>query len=99
MVPGLFLVIPGIGFPGARACALAAGIVGSARSLFLHARAGRVHWRAGAVLAGGALLGAGSGVYFLHLPGFAEVGRPLLAAVLWFVAGRFVVDLRRDARG
>ncbi len=95
MVPGLYLALPALGFPGARACALAAGVVGSSRSLFLHARAGRVHWRPGLVLGAGALVGAVLGVSFLHLPGFAEVGRPILAAVLWFVAGRFLFDLRR----
>ena len=95
MVPGLVLVLPAVGFPGARACALAAGAVASARSLFLHARAGRVQWRPAATLALGALAGAVTGVWFLHLPGLAEVGRPMLAVVLWFVAVRFLVDLRK----
>lgn len=92
MVPGLYLALPAIGFPGARACALAAGVVGSIRSLRLHARAGRVHWIPGLTLGIGALFGATAGVFFLRIEGFAEVGRPILAVVLWFVAGRFLVD-------
>jgi uncharacterized membrane protein YfcA len=36
MVPGLYLILPALGFPGARACSLAAGVFGSSRSLFLH---------------------------------------------------------------
>jgi hypothetical protein len=36
-----------------------------------------------------------AGVNFLHQPGFAEVGRVILALVLWFVAGRFLLDLLR----
>ncbi len=95
MVPGLYLILPAMGFPGARACSLAAGVIGSARSLFLHARAGRVHRSPGLLLGAGALLGAVAGVHFLHLPGLAEVGRPILALVLWFVAARFLVDLLR----
>ena len=98
MVPGLYLILPAMGFPGARACSLAAAVVGSSRSLFLHARAGRVHRSPGLLLGAGALGGAVAGVNFLHLPDFAEVGRPILALVLWFVAARFLVDLVRGGK-
>lgn len=97
MVPTLFLGL-GLPFGEARATSLAAGAVGALRSLVLHAKDGRVDFRAGAPLALGALGGSIAGVWAVHLEGAAEVGRLLLAAILWFTAGRFALEVWR-ARG
>lgn len=96
MVPGLLLVLPELGFAGARASSLAAGAVASGRSLWLHAGAGRVRWSAGLRLAAGALLGAGLGVWIVHLPGLRDVGRPVIGGILVFVAARFLRDLIKN---
>ena len=98
MVPGLYLGIPGLGFSTARATSLAAGSVAAARSLWLHARAGRVRWRSATWLAAGALLGAVLGVRTTRLAGVADLGRILLALVLLFVALRFARELWWRAR-
>ena len=54
--------------------------------------------RSSALLLGaGALLGAAAGVLVVHQPGWADVARRMLGGVLWLVAVRFVLDLRRSA--
>ena len=95
MVPGLLLVLPQLGFAGARAGSLAAGAFASARSLRLHAKAGRVRWAAGLRLGAGALVGSVIGVNLVHLPGLRDVGRPIIGFILVFVATRFVWALVR----
>jgi len=96
VVPALFLGIPGLGFDGARAAALAAGLVGSARSLVLKARARRVSWRHGLALGAGALVGAALGVVALDAArGLIEVGRIALGLTLAAVAARFGRDALR----
>lgn len=96
VVPALFLGVPGLGFDGARAAALAAGLVGSARSLALKARARRVSWRHGLVLGTGALVGAALGVVSLDaVRGLIEVGRIALGLTLAGVAVRFGRDALR----
>lgn len=98
MVPGLFLLVPGLGFDTARATSLAAGVVGSLRSLRLKARAGRVSWSHGLLLAGGSLVGAAAGVAALDaLASLVEAGRLLLAGILLVAGLRFGREsLRRD---
>jgi len=95
MVPALFLTLPGLGFDGARASGLAAGVIAGGRSLALHARAGRVDWLRGRWLGAGALAGAASGVAALERMGDAQPGRVVLGALLWLVALRFLADLVR----
>ena len=95
MVPGLYLGPTGLDFVGARACSLAAGAVGSARSLRLHAKTGRVRWAHGLALAAGALGGAAVGVYAVRLPILADVARWLLGVLLVITALRFARDWRR----
>jgi hypothetical protein len=99
MVPGLYLGIPWLGFPGARACSLAAAAFAAARSLFLHARAGRVERTPALLLAAGALIGAYVGVAFVHVPSLRGIGRIPLGLILWAVAVRFLLDLRRATDG
>ncbi len=96
MVPGLLLVLPPLGFAGARAGSLAAGSCASLRALTLHARAGRVRWPFGIRMGLGAMAGAAAGVRVVHLPGLREVGRPLIGAILVFAALRFLRDLFRS---
>lgn len=96
MVPALYLGLDTFGFSQARACSLAAGAVGAARSLALHSGAARVAWRSGLLLGAGALLGAASGVSALRFEALVVVGRVLLGLILWLVALRFFFDLRRD---
>ena len=95
MVPALFFGIPGMSFAMARASSLAAGAVGASRSLWLHARAGRVDLPAVAPLALGALGGAVAGVQVVHLEGATAVARMLLAGILFVTALRFLRDLLR----
>ncbi|HED66068.1 MAG TPA: sulfite exporter TauE/SafE family protein, partial [Planctomycetes bacterium] len=93
MVPGLFFFVPGITFDAARATSLAAGLVGSSRSLLLKARANRVLWRQGFYLGSGALAGSALGVALIeHLSGVTEVGRHLLGIILLVVGLRFAKD-------
>ena len=97
MVPALFALAPGVDFAAARACSMAASAVASARGAWLHSRAGSIDRRVGGWLAIGAVIGAVAAVYVFHLPGFVDMGRWVLAGVLWFVAGRFLWDFRRRA--
>ncbi len=94
VVPLLFLSLSGLGFAGARASSLAIAVVSSSRSLWLHARDGRVDLKAGAWLGLGALLGAAGGVQAIHVPGVEAVGQGVLVGTLWIVATRFVFELR-----
>lgn len=99
MVPALFLFL-GQPFGVARACALAAGSVSALRSLWLHARAGNIHWALGRHLALGALFGALGGVVAAHDPVLAQGGRVGLGVVLLLQAARFLRQLhatRADA--
>ena len=96
MVPGLFLGVGGLGFDGARACSLAAGALGAARSLALKSKAGRVSWRHGIPLGAGALAGAVAGVVLLDREErLLEAGRIVLGLLLAVVALRFARDALR----
>ena len=96
MVPGLFLGVGGLGFDGARACSLAAGALGAARSLALKSKAGRVSWRHGVPLGAGALAGAVAGVVLLDREeGLLQVGRIVLGLLLAVVALRFAREALR----
>lgn len=94
VTPGLFMLLPEMGFTGARATSLAAGFVAAARSLYLLGRAGRVRWAHGFGLVPGALLGAIAGTRAVHLPGMSAVAQVVLCAVLFATALRFVRELR-----
>ena len=96
MVPALFLGIDALGFGGARATSLAAGSVGALRSVWLHARAGRVHWRSGLCLALGALAGASLAIPFTRETAGAQTGRVLLTLILWIIALRFLAEARES---
>jgi uncharacterized membrane protein YfcA len=94
VTPGLFMLLPELGFTGARATSLAAGFVAAARSLYLLARAGRVRWAHGVGLVPGALLGAVAGTRAVHLPGMSAVAQVVLCLVLFATAVRFLRELR-----
>lgn len=98
MVPGLYLGLEGLGFAAARTASLAAGAVGSARSLRLHAAAGRVAWRPGAALGAWALVGAALAVRATRDPAWVERGRAGLALLLAYVALRFALQLLAERR-
>ncbi len=98
MVPALDLVLPGIGFLGARAASLATAVVSSSRSLLLYRKTGWVDWRVGRWFGAGAAAGAVLGVQLVHLEGVASVGRSGLGGILLFAALRFGLDSWR-ARG
>lgn len=97
VVPGLVLVMPEIGFLGARASSLGMAVVTSSRSLWLYHAKGAVDWRMGAWLGAGAAIGAVLGVQFAHDAG-GEVGKVLLGVVLLLASARFGLDLSRAAR-
>jgi uncharacterized membrane protein YfcA len=95
IVPGLYLLVPAIGFPEARACSMAVIVATAARSLYLHGRAGNVSWNLARFLAAGAAVGAVAGVVTVKQPGLALFGQLVLGSTLWLVALRFLRDLRR----
>jgi len=100
MVPALFLSVPCLGFAGARACSLAAAVVGASRSLWLHSRDAHTCRRDAIKLGSGALLGAALGVLALHAsPSMGGLGQTLLAFVLWFTAFRFLREALRGRFG
>lgn len=94
VVPGLLIGAPQLGYAGVRACSMAMATVTSARSAWMHMRDGHVEWRCAAWLAAGALLGGILGVQLFHLPGMKNVARIALTSMLWFVAYKFVRELR-----
>jgi hypothetical protein len=96
MVPLLFLTLGGLGFPGARACSLAAGAVSGLRSVQLHARARNIEFALGWPLALGALLGAQLGVVAAHDPELVHAGRVLLGTVLVLQALRLLDGWKRE---
>jgi uncharacterized protein len=98
VVPALFLGLPAIDYLEARACSVAMTVVTSAQSAFLYLRSGQVD-RANALrMAGLTAVGAALGVFAVHRPGWTEVARFLLAAILLFVAVRFAWDATRGLR-
>ncbi len=95
MVPALFLIMPELGYLGARATSMAAATVTSGRSLTLFVRDGLVDRRAGLLCACGAFFGAAAGVMLVHRPGWAAYARIGMGAVLILVASRFLFDALR----
>jgi uncharacterized membrane protein YfcA len=89
MVPALLLGPSALDFEGARACALAAAVVTSARSLNLYWKERTLHTKAAPLLGGGAFLGAIGGVHAVHLDGVVDIARSMLGFVLIFVSVRF----------
>ena len=71
------------------------GAVTSTRSLWMYAREGRVHVPTARWFAVGALVGAATGAWLVHLDGAADWGRTLLGATLLLAALRFAVDVAR----
>ncbi len=96
IVPGLFLLVGGLGFAGARACSLAATVVTATRSAYLHHRDGRVNLVAAGWLSLGALAGGVLGVRAFHVEGVAVWGKGIFAATLVFLTLRFLSELRSD---
>ncbi|MDG1500199.1 MAG: sulfite exporter TauE/SafE family protein [Planctomycetota bacterium] len=91
MVPALLLGPSALGFAGARACALAAAVVTSGRSLSLYWKERTLHTKAAPLLGGGAFLGAIAGVNAVHLDGVVDIARGMLGFILLFVSVRFAV--------
>lgn len=98
IVPGLFLLVGGLGFAGARACSLAATVVTASRSAYLHYKDGRVNVRAATWLSAGALVGGSLGVQAFHMEGAAVWGKGIFAATLIFLTLRFLSELRSELR-
>lgn len=97
IVPGLLLGAPQLGYAAVRACSMAAATVTSARSAWLHARNGHIEWRCAAWLGAGALVGGTLGVQLFHVPGMEAVARIVLTSMLWFVAYKFLREIRQAA--
>ncbi|MDG2142730.1 MAG: sulfite exporter TauE/SafE family protein, partial [Planctomycetota bacterium] len=74
-----------------RACALAAAVVTSGRSLSLYWKERTLHTKAAPLLGGGAFLGAIAGVNAVHLDGVVDIARGMLGFILLFVSVRFAV--------
>lgn len=92
VVPALLLLLPEVGFFGARAASLGMAVVTSSRSLWMYHRRGAVDWPMGAWFGVGAATGAVAGVALAHRAGGA-VGQVLLGVVLVFAATRFGWDV------
>lgn len=95
-VPALLMLVPPVGWYGARAASLAMAVVSSSRSLMLYQSERQVDWRTGRWFGVGAALGAVIGVLLVHRPGAGEVGQVLLGVVLVFAALRFGWDAARS---
>ncbi len=98
VIPALFLCLPDMGYLEARAASMAMSVVNAGQSVALHLRDGRVDLRSTGPMAGIAVLGALAGAWLIHLPGWGEVARLALTAVLLFVAGRFAWDVYGSVR-
>ena len=95
MVPGMLLLVPGLGFSGARATSLAVASFIASRSAFLYLREGKLDLRDGRWIALGALAGAAVGVQLAHLPEVGPTGQVLLGVILLGSALRFGLDVFR----
>ena len=95
MVPALLLGPSALGFAGARACALAAAVVTSGRSLSMYWKERSLHLKAAPLLGGGAFMGAIGGVNAVHVEGVVVVAKTMLGLVLIFVSIRFAVAFLR----
>lgn len=91
MVPALFLLMPEIGFLGARAQSMAVGSVNAARSVFFYQRENAIDGVGAAWFSAGALVGAVLGVLFVHQPGWADPARLAMGGILVLVALRFAL--------
>jgi len=95
VVPSLFLGFPTIGYVEARASSLAMAMVASGWSVRNYLRSGELDLRAILPLAAATAVGAVLGVRAVHLPGWGEIARTSLGAVLLLVAVRFAHDVLR----
>lgn len=97
MVPGCLLLVPEVGWEGARSLSLAIASFTSLRAVWLHHRAGRVDFSRGLPLGVGALVGAAIGVHGAHIEGAGTLGQTLLGMILIVSAWRFGRDALRQA--
>ena len=97
LVPGCLLLVPEVGFAGARSLSLAIATFTSLRALWMHASAGTVDFSRGLPLGLGALIGASIGVQLAHLPMSGTVGQILLGLILVVSALRFGRDALAQA--
>ncbi len=93
VVPGMLLLVPQIGFPGARGVSLAVAVVTAGRSLFLFLRAGHVDPASARRLGLGAFLGSAAGMQLVNVDGAARAGQLGLSGVMLFAAYRFARDV------
>ena len=89
MVPGLVLGLPGLGYLGARACSTAMSVVSSAQLTWMNLRDGRVHRAVLLPFCSVSVLGAVLGIALVHRPGWAEVARRLMGALLVIFGAKF----------
>lgn len=95
VIPLLFLMLPDMSYLEARAASLAMSIVNSGQSVWLSVRDGRIQLERTAPMAVLAVAGALGGAWLVHMPGWGEVARIALTAILIFVAARFAFDVRK----
>ncbi len=98
MVPGMLLLVPELGYMGARATSLAVASVTATRSAYLYLRAGKLRPEDARWIACGAALGAFGGVQLVHLAAVAAGGQVLLAVILLVSALRFGWDVLRPSQ-
>ncbi len=92
-VPALLYCAPWMGFLTARACSMAMSTVTAWQSVWLYRRDGEIHSTASLWLAGGAVLGAATGIQLVHVEAVTSSARVLVAIALLFAAARFAWDL------
>lgn len=98
-VPALYIAVPELGYLGARACALAMGVVASLRSLMLYGRQGQVHAARALALASGGLFGGLAGDLVVKIEGFEPAAKALMGVTLVLLATRFTWDVLGGKEG
>lgn len=98
-VPALYIAVPGLGYLGARACALAMGMVASLRSLMLYRSQHQVHVGRALALASGGVFGGVLGDVVVKIEGFESTAKVLMGITLVVLAARFTWDVLGGQEG
>jgi uncharacterized membrane protein YfcA len=93
VIPALFVLVEQMGYLDARACSMAMSVVNAAQSVWLHLRDRGVDTKTVKPFAVLAVIAAIAGALLVHLPGWADVARMCMTAILIVVAARFAWDV------
>jgi uncharacterized membrane protein YfcA len=93
VIPVLYLSLSDISYLEVRACSMAMGLVNSAQAVVLNWRDEKVDTRLVGPFVVIAVAGAVLGILAVHRPGWDDIARHTMTAVIVFVAARFAWDL------